>query len=154
MWRLCNLLAALALASHASALSLGVSRRQCVAAAAACTIPFGVRADDESPPAVEAVAPALPPPPPARTSITYPELTALLIECKDGDECAIQSVAFTSANGETGDAIFVSGERVPILGIPEDNPSNDSSPLKLAAKLRDAGVPYTFPFANLLRKKK
>ena len=59
---------------------------------------------------------------------------------------ALEKVVFTVESGETGDAVFKSGARLPITGIPEDNPTNDSSPYKLVAKLRDAKVPYTFPF--------
>ena len=150
--RLLNLAAVLALPALASTLSLGggLSRRQCLAAAT-YAMPFAARAaDDAQPETVVEPAPAVP----ARTTITYAEMKGLLIECKDGDECTIKSVAFTSANGETADAILTSGERLPIIGIPEDNPSNDSSPLQLAAKLRDAGVPYSFPFSDLLRKTK
>jgi hypothetical protein len=31
-----------------------------------------------------------------------------------------------------------------IRNLPADDPNNDSSPLKLVAKCRDAGVPFTF----------
>ena len=53
-----------------------------------------------------------------------------------------------------GDALFKDGTRLPITGIPEDNPTNDSSPYKLVAKCRDAKVPYSFPFAEGLSKYK
>ena len=44
------------------------------------------------------------------------------------------------------------GSRLTIVGIPRDDPTNDSSPYKLVAKLRDAKVPYTFPFSETLAK--
>ena len=94
---------------------------------------------------------AAPPPPPAATSITYDALAELLSQCRNG-QCNVSKVAFTSTNGETGDAIFTDGSRLPILGIPEDNPTNDSSPYKLMAKCRDAKVPYSLPFADNLAK--
>lgn len=88
----------------------------------------------------------------AATSISYVDIQKLLNDCRDGDACALEKVVFTVESGETGDAVFKSGARLPITGIPEDNPTNDSSPYKLVAKLRDAKVPYTFPFSEGLAK--
>ena len=90
----------------------------------------------------------------APTSISYEELKQLLIDCREGDVCTIEKVVFTVESGEQGDALFKDGTRLPITGIPEDNPTNDSSPYKLVAKCRDAKVPYSFPFAEGLSKYK
>ena len=86
------------------------------------------------------------------TSISYQEVTKLLIQCKEELTCPVGSVAFTSASGETADVMLASGKRLGITGIPVENPNNDSSPYKLVAKLRDAKVPYTFPFSSTLAK--
>ena len=55
------------------------------------------------------------------------ELKALLNQCIDGSSavCTVERVDFDDAIGETGTAV-VSGQRLVILGIPADNPSNDS----------------------------
>lgn len=88
-----------------------------------------------------------------RTSISYEDLSRLLVDCKDSDDvCNVERVAFTVASGESGDVFFTNGDRVPITGIPQENPNNDSSPYKLIAKLRDARVRYTFPFSDTLAK--
>lgn len=104
------------------------------------------RADDEDvlasfladePPAPAVPAPAAPAPAapePAATSITYERLKELLVDCRDGEVCKVQKVVFTVESGETGDAVMVDGSRLPISGIPEENPTNDSSPAKLVAK--------------------
>jgi hypothetical protein len=89
----------------------------------------------------------------AADSITYEELGLELRACRDGLECRVEKVVFTITSGETGDAIM-GGVARPILGIPKDDPNNDSSPYKLAAKCRDAKVPYSFPFADVLAKYK
>jgi hypothetical protein len=99
-------------------------------------------ADDAAPPA----APA------RRTSMSYPELVQMLNDCKDNGVCEVESVRFTVASGETGNVTLKSGETLPITGIPEENPTNDSSPARLIAKLRDAKVQYTFPFSDTLAK--
>ena len=152
----------------ASALTIGgaATRRQAIASFAASAASFALPpialADGEGlaivgevevmPPSPPPAPPPPPPPPSPPTSITYSAVKELLLECKDSDECKVTEVAFTSSNGESADIILSSGLRLPILGIPPDNPTNDSSPLKLAAKCRDAKVKYTFPFSNLLRK--
>jgi len=103
-------------------------------------------------------APAAPAPetstplPTDATEMSYDKLKKLLIDCKDPDLCIVQKVAFQSASGEQADVILKSGERLTVIGIPEENPSNDSSPAKLVAKLRDAKVPFTFPFQEALAK--
>ena len=88
------------------------------------------------------------------TTMTYDELCQLLVQCRDGgtDACPVAKVAFATASGEAADAVLKDGSRLAILGIPAENPSNDSSPYKLVAKLRDARVPYTFSFASDLAK--
>ena len=44
----------------------------------------------------------------------------------------------------------VAGARLNVIGIPPDNPSNAAGgPFKLMAALRDANVPYTFPYSDL-----
>ena len=53
--------------------------------------------------------------------------------------CEIDRVEFTSSNGDEGFAV-VRGRRLKILGIPVENPNSDQTPLKLAAKCRDAKV--------------
>ena len=73
-------------------------------------------------------------PEPAATSITYERLKQLLTNCRDGEACKVQKVVFTVESGETGDALMVDGSRLAISGIPEENPTNDSSPAKLVAK--------------------
>eukprot|EP00965_Chrysotila_dentata_P055684 1847007-Pleurochrysis_carterae.AAC.7 len=83
--------------------------------------------------------------------IEYSELTARLVTCRELGECDIVKVEFASVSGETGIAVTKTGERLQIKSIPRDIPSNDSSPLRLVAKLRDAKVPYTFPFSDLSR---
>ena len=44
------------------------------------------------------------------------------------------------------------GEKLRVTGIPVEDPNSDSSPLKLVAKLRDAKIPYSFPFTRTLAK--
>jgi hypothetical protein len=143
--RLLPLLSCLAfLLQGATALSLpanhaGVTRRALLlgasTGAAASLIGAPVRADEEAP-----------------TSIAYADLVRELKTCRDGAICRVSKVAFTTASGETGDAILANGARLPIVGIPVDDPSSDSSPYKLVAKCRDAKVPYTFPFTESLAK--
>ena len=46
--------------------------------------------------------------------------------------------------------VTVAGARLNVIGIPPDNPSNAAGgPFKLMAALRDANVPYTFPYSDL-----
>ncbi|KAL1512221.1 hypothetical protein AB1Y20_005484 [Prymnesium parvum] len=99
-------------------------------------------------------APPPAPPKPARPAeISYLDLKALLNQCIDGssDVCKVDRVDFDDAVGETATAL-VEGQSLRVLGIPEDNPNNDSSPYKLVAKLRDAKVPFTFPFSRTLKE--
>ena len=55
--------------------------------------------------------------------ITYPALTQKIKECMSG-ACEIEKVEFTSSNGDAGFAI-VRGRRLPIRGIPAENPNSD-----------------------------
>lgn len=155
----------LAFAHSASALRLSdpaaaarLTRRSLLAGVpAATTMAFalGASADEATAvdgAAVDGAAAAPPAAPAAPTSVTYDELKKLLIQCKDEGVCKVEKVAFTEASGESADAIFVDGSRVPVIGIPKDDPGTDSSPYKLVAKLRDAKVPYTFPFSENLAK--
>ena len=118
--------------------------------ALAAALPWlAASADDDA-----ALAPLPPPPPPMKASdISYEALKVRLIECKDPELCTVERVAFLSANGEEADVVLKSGERLPIIGIPQENPSNDSSPAKLIAKLRDSKVPFSFPFTDALKKR-
>ena len=118
--------------------------------ALAAALPWlAASADDDA-----ALAPLPPPPPPMKaTDISYEELKVKLIECKDPELCTVERVAFLSAKGEEADVVLKSGERLPIIGIPQENPSNDSSPAKLIAKLRDSKVPFSFPFTDALKKR-
>ena len=88
----------------------------------------------------------------AARDITYTDLLNLLTQCLDGD-CSVESVLFTDAKGEVGEAV-VNGARLQIVGIPRDNPNNDTGPAKLIAKIRYAKVPYSFSFAANLRSAK
>ena len=128
-----------------------VSRRGVVQGIAlAAALPrLAASADDDA-----ALAPLPPQPPPMEASdISYEALKVRLIECKDPELCTVERVAFLSANGEEADVVLKSGERLPIIGIPQENPSNDSSPAKLIAKLRDSKVPFSFPFTDALKKR-
>ena len=53
----------------------------------------------------------------------YPALTQKIKECMSG-ACEIEKVEFTSSNGDAGFAI-VRGRRLPIRGIPAENPNSD-----------------------------
>ena len=142
----CGLVAhGLRVPARAQAVS-GSSRRSVLAAVPLTFLPLIARADDdEAPP-----PPPPPPPPPVRSSISYEALSDVLAECRSSGECGVSRVEFTVNSGEEGFAT-VDGVRLRITNIPADNPNNDSSPLKLAARLRDAKVPYTFPFSDLSR---
>ena len=96
--------------------------------------------------------PPSPPPPPPSTEMSYTSLSKLLIECKDTDTCTIERVAFATPSGDEATVVLKSGASLPITGIPKDDPNSDSSPYKLVARLRDARVPYTFPFSQTLAK--
>ena len=82
----------------------------------------------------------------------YQDVIAALRACKDDGVCRIVKVKFTTANGESADAIFDDGSQRPIVGIPADDPTSDSSPYRLVAKCRDAKVAYSFPFSEGLEK--
>ena len=82
--------------------------------------------------------------------ITYGALSDELIKCRETGVCSVERVRFTVESGEQGEAIYSDGARRPIIGIPADDPNSDSSPYKLVAKLRDAKVPYTYPFTEAL----
>ena len=107
--RLLPLLSCLAfLLQGATALSLpanhaGVTRRALLlgasTGAAASLIGAPVRADEEAP-----------------TSIAYADLVRELKTCRDGAICRVSKVAFTTASGETGDAILANGARLQIVG--------------------------------------
>ena len=107
--RLLPLLSCLAfLLQGATALSLpanhaGVTRRALLlgasTGAAASLLGAPVRADEEAP-----------------TSIAYADLVRELKTCRDGAICRVSKVAFTTASGETGDAILANGARLQIIG--------------------------------------
>ena len=107
--RLLPLLSCLAfLLQGATALSLpanhaGVTRRALLlgasTGAAASLLGAPVRADEEAP-----------------TSIAYADLVRELKTCRDGAICRVSKVAFTTASGETGDAILANGARLQIVG--------------------------------------
>jgi hypothetical protein len=79
--------------------------------------------------------------------ISYDDLRSLLRACRESPSaCSVERVVFTSPNGETGTALLNTGQQLPITGIPPESPTSDSSPARLVAKLRDAQVPFTFPF--------
>lgn len=105
-------------------------------------------AADEATPAAPAPVPPAPPPP---TTITYDALSQRLADCQSGSSCTVEKVEFSSSSGDAGAAI-VGGQRLEVLGIPAENPNSTNGPLKLAARCRDAGVPYTFPFTEFLKK--
>ena len=73
----------------------------------------------EAPPVSEAL--------PVKSDIAFNDLKALLNQCIDGSSsvCKVDAIDFDDAMGETGSAV-VEGKRLMILGIPYDNPSNDS----------------------------
>jgi len=114
-------------------------------------------AEASAPPAAPAPLPAAIEPEPAASQSTVPqeigykELVKQLNVCQETGVCAVQRVEFLNSSGEQAVA-YIGGTEYKVLDIPLDNPNNDSSPLKLAAKLRDANVPYTFPFSNYLKK--
>lgn len=83
----------------------------------------------------------LPPPPP--TTIDYSELVTQLKGCRASGVCSVERVDFLSASGDSAVAYIRGAERV-VLNLPVDDPTNDSSPLRLVAQCRDAGVPFTF----------
>lgn len=112
-------------------------------------LPSCARAAEE----LDVPAPESTPPPASKPSdMTYEELKSRLIECKNSEFCMIEKVAFRSASGDQAVVIFKSGETLPVIGIPAEDPSSDSSPARLVARLRDAKVPFTFPFSEYLAK--
>lgn len=115
---------------------------------AAAALPVASLEDAAAAPAP--VPPAPPPAPPPPTTITYDALSQRLADCQSG-ACTVEKVEFSSTSGDAGVAI-IGGQRLEILGIPAENPNSTVGPLKLAAKCRDAGVPYTFPFTEFLKK--
>ena len=128
---------ALLLASPASAAALLLGSLPAVADVDDAVAPIAAPA---------AAPPPAPPPAPPTGPIAYSDVLDLLKACRDGDECQVAKIVFTVSNGESAEALFVSGVSRPIVGIPPDNPNTDSSPYKLVAKARDAKVPYSFPF--------
>ena len=132
-----------------------LNRRALLGAAVAAAAPLRPsRADDfvvgeELPPAPPPpLEPPPPPPPPARTDIEYAELKQLLADCRIRD-CPVTALEFANTVGSEG-VVTVAGARLNVIGIPPDNPSNAAGgPFKLMAALRDANVPYTFPYSDL-----
>lgn len=100
----------------------------------------------------ELLSPPLPLPPLPSTDMSYTSLSKLLIECRETGTCTIERVEFNTPSGEEATVVLRSGTSLPISGIPKDDPNSDSSPYKLVARLRDARVPYTFPFSQNLAK--
>ena len=141
------------------------------AAAAEVSAPEPPPAAIEPPPAaIEPPPPAFEPPPAAfepppaafeppqaagqstgLREVGYKELVKKLNACIETGPCEVQRVEFINSSGEKAVA-FINGDEYKVLDIPSDNPNNDSSPLRLAAKLRDAKVPYTFPFSAYLKQ--
>eukprot|EP00640_Fibrocapsa_japonica_P002702 CAMPEP_0113939752 /NCGR_PEP_ID=MMETSP1339-20121228/6018_1 /TAXON_ID=94617 /ORGANISM="Fibrocapsa japonica" /LENGTH=257 /DNA_ID=CAMNT_0000943359 /DNA_START=144 /DNA_END=917 /DNA_ORIENTATION=+ /assembly_acc=CAM_ASM_000762 len=73
--------------------------------------------------------------------ITYAKFISLL------QERGIARVTFLGAAGNAAIAELADGSKVNIgEGYPQENPINPESPLKVAAKLRDYGVPYSYQF--------
>lgn len=64
---------------------------------------------------------------PSATQISYSDLKGLLNQCIDGssDVCKVDRVDFKDALGETAEAT-VEGRALFVVGIPKDNPNNDS----------------------------
>ena len=84
-----------------------------------------------------------PPPPPPPKEIEYSELVSRLSTCRETGVCDVERVDFKSAKAEAAVARIGGSERT-VLNLPIEDPSNDSSPLKLVARCRDANVPYVF----------
>jgi len=135
-----------------------LNRRALLGAAVAAAAPLRpLRADEfvaeelspaTPPPPLEPPPPPPPPPPPARTDIEYAELKQLLADCRIRD-CPVTALEFANTVGSEG-VVTVAGARLNVIGIPPDNPSNAAGgPFKLMAALRDANVPYTFPYSDL-----
>ena len=83
-----------------------------------------------------------PPPPPPPKEIEYSELVSRLSTCRETGVCDVERVDFKSAKAEA--AVLIGGSERTVLNLPIEDPSNDSSPLKLVARCRDANVPYVF----------
>ena len=140
---------ALSLLSPLSALQSAslMTRRSALLAAPGAALIFSRSAHaEEEVPAPPAAA--------ANGPIAYDDLLMKLRSCRDGAACQVRKVVFTTANGESGEAIFTDDTTHPIVGIPPDNPNSDSSPYKLVAKCRDAKIPYSFPFSDLSKYRK
>ena len=61
----------------------------------------------------------------------------------------VQSVRFSDSAGLRGTAVLIDGANVEIgigEGWPLENPSSPESAYQVVAKIRDAGVPYSFSF--------
>lgn len=99
--------------------------------------------DDALTPTVVDDALLTPPPPPPPKEIEYSELVSRLSTCRETGVCDVERVDFKSANAEAAVARIGGSERT-VLNLPIEDPSNDSSPLKLVARCRDANVPYVF----------
>lgn len=54
------------------------------------------------------------------STIAYADVVQQLDNCRLGYECNLSKIAFTSNTGETGDALYTTGERRPIIGIPNE----------------------------------
>ena len=99
--------------------------------------------DDALTPTVVDDALLTPPPPPPPKEIEYSELVSRLSTCRETGVCDVERVDFKSAKAEAAVARIGGSERT-VLNLPIEDPSNDSSPLKLVARCRDANVPYVF----------
>ena len=120
--------------------------RSCASSSA--LMPFLAGDREPPPPPPPPLEPPPPPPPPARTDIEYAELKQLLADCRIRD-CPVTALEFANTVGSEG-VVTVAGARLNVIGIPPDNPSNAAGgPFKLMAALRDANVPYTFPYSDL-----
>jgi len=100
-----------------------------------------VAAEEEAPLAAKKVAEA------GEKNIAYDNFLELL---NDGE---IQRVQFY---GETGNKVVATtnGERVTVIGVPQESSNSPMSPLRTVAKVRDAGVPFTFESFNLAEYRK
>ena len=130
-------------------------------------------------PTLTAPTPAMVAPPPAPTEITYTDLVGLLKRCAVNKEtCDVSNMEFTSNSGEIGVVTIGGGPRNvvgsesspaepptldaatrpysarPVCAVPRDDPNSDLSPARLQARLRDAAVPYTFPYQKYLRDRR
>lgn len=61
----------------------------------------------------------------------------------------VLKVQFYGAKGESAVATTRDGERLSVLGVPSENSNSPVSPLRTVAKVRDAGVPYSFESLDL-----